>query len=178
MNKFTFANHDELISEIEKKLCWIYGSFLRYETQIYIRLNEDGTGELEQYEDVGGNSWRVGENLYIAKIVPPTFDNAVDQYEQYDDAIAELANVLGMEREQLIEDTRKYNHWDEYDEITSSDVREYIKHNDELNDKVSETYLSWALSNMDCSTEAMAALEEVEQEITESNELLAKGEQK
>ena len=103
MNKFTFTNHDKLISDIENILRGIYGSFLRYETQLYIRLNEDGTGGLELYEDVGGNSWRVGENLYLAKIVPPTFDNAVDQYGQYDDAIAELSEMVGSQEEAIAE---------------------------------------------------------------------------
>ena len=124
-NFWDLTNADELFDEVVEKLKYFDKECNSYNTDVYLYVNEDGSGYLEDFTNVGGNSW-LDDDHYVLFTDKQHYDDYLDWYQ----SIEEIADVLEMPDDELKEEALvalglEDDYW--IDEITFADVIEYIK---------------------------------------------------
>lgn len=107
----------------------------RYQTDIYLYVDDEANATLEEFVNVGGNSWLDDDHicLYSDK----------EHFEDHIDWICEtsdFATVLELSQEQLDEETRTYHDYEDDDDLSYSDYEDFVRHTEDYNDKIREAY--------------------------------------
>lgn len=151
----TLNNREQVIEQLAEVLKQLDKESARYQTDVYMYIDENGIGTLDTFVNVGGNSW-LNDNHYTIYCDREHLD-AYNGY--YDDAdIDYFSEIIGISVEQLEQETREYLGWDDEDEITSANVFDYLTHTDTYEDKLQAEYESGIES---LSAEYMERAEEI-----------------
>ena len=118
----TIKNREQVIEQLAEILMQLAKECHRYQTDIYMYIDENGNGSLNTFVNVGGNSW-LDDDHYTIYSDKEHFD-AYNGY--YNDADTEFfAEICGFPVDQLEKETCEYLGWDADDEVDSSDVYKY-----------------------------------------------------
>jgi hypothetical protein len=118
----------EMLKEFDKRLN-------RYQTDVYLYLDENGKPYLDTFVNVGGNSWLNDEH----RTIYADREHYESIYEYFND-IEELADAVGMEKEDLIEMTREAKGLEDDEDVDFSDCRSYIDDDSDLKEKIQTAY--------------------------------------
>lgn len=136
------VNADDLIRELaELSMNWDKEHGYGCDYDIYLYIDENGVGELYEYPNAGGNSWLDDDHYTVTrfKYVPTDWSDCFQE-------ISDIADALGMTREQLLADTLRYHmeqdpEWyEDYtpDDMEYRDVRDFV--NAEFIDEIEAVY--------------------------------------
>lgn len=123
-------NSEQIVAELAALLKTFDLELRSYQTDVYIYLHDDGTASLSEFVNVGGNSWLDDDHrvLYTDR---EHFDDRFDTFTTIEDLCyaagvtpAFVAKVLDVEP----------------DELEWIDVRDYIKRNPVLENRLDESY--------------------------------------
>ena len=139
-NEFYINNYDEVVDELSEIMRDFDKERNNYQTDVYIYFDDSMNGTLDTFTNVGGNSW-LDDDHYVLYSDKPHYDD--DNFSAFQ-TIQDLAYALDMSEDELIEQAYMASDLaeDGYDlsDVDYSDVREYIKHNDELSDRLTDAY--------------------------------------
>lgn len=96
-----------------------------YQEDLYIYISENGSYELENFVNVGGNSWIADPDALWMTAHKPS---GADWSDMVDD-IAELAEILDEALEVLIENVAQFANCDEED-VSMTDAIDYVRNGD------------------------------------------------
>lgn len=112
-------NYDALVDELVDMLRDFDKQLNGYQTDVYLYYDpETQTGKLDTFVNVGGNSWLDDDHVTIYRD-QEHFDDIFTMYYQNEQ---EIADVLEITVDQLIEEAYKWRGWDEDDYYDISDV--------------------------------------------------------
>lgn len=98
-----------------------------YQIDLYLYLNDDGIAELEDFTNIGGNSW-LNDDHYTLCVFREHLDKG---YFRDNPEISDLAAAIGMEEDELIGITAK--HYDlDTENVRYGDVQHFIAETDRL----------------------------------------------
>ena len=142
-NEFYINNYDEVVEELSEIMRNFDKERNPYHTDVYIYFDDSMNGTLDTFTNVGNNSW-LDDDHYVLYTDNPHYDD--DNFSAFQ-TIQDLADALGMSEDELIEQAYMASDLaeDGYDisDVDYSDVREYIKHNDELSDRLTDAYCDY-----------------------------------
>lgn len=148
-------NYEEIKAQLEEMLLAFDIECNNYQTDVYLYIDEDGTGRLEQFVNVGGNSWLDDDHYLIHKDRQRNGERLTDHY-----TTQELARVLGMTEEEL---EKAAEDWEE-----GASVADYVEANHHK--ELEEDCRAWMPMSTDYSENAEAILERFEEEIARLEE--------
>lgn len=93
-----------------------------YETQIYLRVNNDGTADVEKYESVGGSDFLVYLGLHHIGTVCGAYETLG---EIWTDTPKQLCGMLDMDINNVIRNMTEVQGF-ERDDIAESDIYRYL----------------------------------------------------
>jgi hypothetical protein len=137
-NFYDLKNADALRDEFVDMLMNFDKRLNEYQTDVYLYVNEDGTGELYEFTNVGGNSW-LDDDHYTLYSDKQHYEDVLDWYQdEY-----EIAEALGKTEDELKEEALvALDLQDDYwiDEIGYKEVKEYVETNEEYMDILYDVY--------------------------------------
>lgn len=124
-------NSEQIVAELAALLKIFDCELRNYQTDVYIYLHDDGTASLSEFVNVGGNSWLDDDHrvLYTDK---EHFENRFDTFTTVED-LCYAAGITPAYAAKALEV--------EPDELEWIDVRDYIKKNPYLENRLDESYL-------------------------------------
>ena len=129
----TLRNRDEIVDELAEMLVQFAIDCNKYNTDVYLYVDENGYGSLDTFVNVGGNSWLDDDHYTIYT----DRQHNESKYDSYD--IPELAEAVGLSEEELIRQTAMALDIDEED-VEWADVVEYIDDNDSLRARFAKSF--------------------------------------
>ena len=93
-----------------------------YETQIYLRVNDDGTADVTEHESVGGNSYLVSSGLYHISTVKGAYETLG---EIWTDTPGQLCDMINLDINKVIRNLVEVQGF-EQDDITDKDIYKYL----------------------------------------------------
>lgn len=93
-----------------------------YETQIYMRVNADGTADVEKYESIGGKDYLVAPGLHHIGTVTGAFETLG---EIWTDTPEQLCDMLDLDIDKVIRNMVEVQGF-EKDGITEADIYRYL----------------------------------------------------
>jgi hypothetical protein len=109
----------------------------KYQVDIYLYLNEDGTGRIEPFQNVGCNSWLNDNHIFVHSLPELETD-----WTYYVSNIGDIAVVLEWQLHTLKERTAAWkSETSEYmtaDEVTYNDVYDFINAHEPLLKKITD----------------------------------------
>lgn len=123
----TINNYDELVDALAQRMMQADIDCNQYQTDVYLYLKEDGTWELYDFTNVGGNSWLNDDHITVW-IDKQHYNNYFDWYT----TINEIAEVLDITVDELQKTVYDYmfpegDDWFEVGEVDYTEVRKYIQ---------------------------------------------------
>lgn len=131
-------NREAVIEKLTEMLKAFDKAMNRYQTDIYLYLSEDGTATLDEFVNVGGNSW-LDDGHYCIYSDREHFEDLGDWYDDYH--TADIAEVVGLTESELIEKTAEFREI-EPSEVDSCEIWYFLKSNDEYMEKLQAEYES------------------------------------
>lgn len=133
----TIKNREELVNELAEMLMQFDKDCNSYQTDVYFYYdNRNQTGKLDTFVNVGGNSWIDDDHMTV-----------YTDGEHYDDGAYswiqneyEMADILGIDIEQLIQEAKKAYGYEDDEEIPYNEIERYAKSVEEYNDALWEAY--------------------------------------
>lgn len=133
----TIKNREELVNELAKMLMQFDKDCNSYQTDVYFYYdNRNQTGKLDTFVNVGGNSWLDDDHMTV-----------YTDGEHYDDGAYswiqneyEMADILGIDIEQLIQEAKKACGYEDDEEIPYNEIERYAQSAEEYNDALWEAY--------------------------------------
>ena len=133
----TIKNREELVNELAEMLMQFDKDCNQYQTDVYFYYdNRNQTGELDTFVNVGGNSWLDDDHMTI-----------YTDGEHYDDGAYswiqneyEMADILGIDIEQLIQEAKKSCGYEDDEEIPYYEIERYAQSVEEYDDALWEAY--------------------------------------
>ena len=120
------------IEEITAKLAEMLKQFdielNRYQTDVYLYIDENGTATLDTFVNVGGNSW-INDDHYTLYRDKEHFDTIYDTFT----TVAELADAAGIDMQTIEHKFGDCADW--------ADVRDFIRENEEYAENVECAYI-------------------------------------
>lgn len=167
----TIKNKDVLIEAMADLLMQYDKDLNKYQTDVYLYLDGEGNGALEEFQNVGGNSWKDDDHFTIYSD-HEHYDTMYDWYTEAED----LAWGLGMEWEELKEEVLDWlveegaiepEDIDDYEyEPIYAEVLYYIKENESYVDELKEQYDAEIDANRsDYIKKAIEIIEKAEEEM-------------
>lgn len=135
---YDLRNADELRDEFIEKLKKFDKDCNKYNTDVYLYVHDDGTGELYDFTNVGGNSW-LDDDHYVLYTDKQHYDNYLDWYQDE----GEIADALGMSEDDLKEEALvALDMQDDYwiDEIGYSEIIRYLKTREDYSEILYQAY--------------------------------------
>lgn len=138
---YDLNNAEELKDEIIQKLKQFDKDQNSYQTDVYLYVDDNMNGTLEDFTNVGGNSW-LDDDHYVLFTDKQSYEDWTDFWDDEDD----IADALGMTTDELKQLALDYANRDEddpnyqydIDDIRYFEVADFIKNNDEYFDKLEE----------------------------------------
>ena len=93
-----------------------------YETQIYIKVNDDGAAEVTEHQSVGGSSWLIDNGLFHIGTVKGAFETLG---EIWTDSPEQLCDMLDLDINKVIRNMVEVQGF-EQDDITEADIYKYL----------------------------------------------------
>ena len=129
-------NMNEVLESIVTMMMQHDKDHTRYQQDIYLYMQEDGTATVELFVNVGGNSWIDDDHYTVARL-----------YEDHGDwsdcftTICDIAYALGWDKQTLKERaaawySEHYNDYGTADDMSYSDVYDFIKAHEPLQDQI------------------------------------------
>lgn len=133
----TINNYDELVDTLAQKMMQADIDCNLYRTDVYLYLKEDGTWELYDFINVGGNSWLDDDHITVW-----IDDQHYNDYLDWCTTINEFAEVLEITVNELQKTVYNYMYpegddWFEVGNIDYTEVYKYIR------DLETETAKKW-----------------------------------
>lgn len=131
--KKEITNRTEIVAALAAMLRQFDIDLNKYQTDVYLYHNEDGTATLDTFVNVGGNSWLGDDHttIYIDK----------QHYNTIYDSFGDTAMLLGAAGVS-IGDIAKYYECGE-DEVSRIDIEKYIDNNDDCYTCAYRCYEEW-----------------------------------
>lgn len=148
------SNYDEIVKGVATAMFNHDAECCRSEEDLWIHVKEDGTGEVLE----GDYSHRDGEFIFV-KTLHGAEDDQVEEYVKYSDSpVADLADILGMEYDELMTKAVEAAGIDP-DDADDHTVVEYVQENPELASQIKVAYIDWLNSAVDYNLNALECLE-------------------
>lgn len=131
-------NYDELIPQIARMMLEHDKAHTCYQEDIYLYVDENGTGTLKLFQNVGGNSW-LDDDHYTLCSLPECNTDWTDTFQD----LCSIADALGWTLETLLdrtaawvsESTGRYRY---AADVEFNDVREFINEHYRLRVKIDD----------------------------------------
>lgn len=127
-------NRDEIIDELTEMLMDFDKDMKRYQTDVYCYIDDEGNATLDEFVNVGGNSWRDDEH-YVVCVDREHYESEFDAFQD----MCIWASAIGISEEDLIKEVAESEEMDE-DEVDHYTVRDYIEHKDNYMEKIHNDY--------------------------------------
>ena len=114
-------NYDEIADELAEMLKNYALAQNEFQTDVYLYVKEDGTAELDEYTNVGGNSWKDDDHITIYSDMSHFGGEPID-----------YAGILDMTNEELEDKVREFHGMEAEEDVTLSEIKEYLEENPEL----------------------------------------------
>ena len=132
----TIKNRESLVNELAKILMQFDKDCNQYQTDVYFYYDRTQIGSLHTFTNVGGNSWLDDDHITI-----------YTDKEHYDDGAYswiqneyEMADILGIDIEQLVKEAKEYGKYEEDEEIPYNEIKRYVQSVDNYNDVLWKAY--------------------------------------
>lgn len=130
-------NKAAVLEELVELLKQFDISLNRYQTDVYLYIDDDGNGTLDTFVNVGGNSW-LNDDHYTIYSDKEHYDTFIDFWT----TIGELAETLEVSEEKFIEDVANFYHMD-IEDVGYVECHDYICDHEKLFDKLAEIYTDY-----------------------------------
>lgn len=138
-------NRETIIEQLQDMLIQFAKDMNEYQTDVYLYYNEEEQmAELDTFVNVGGNSWRNDEH-YTIYSDKQHFENVMECFDELEDVLSAASGYDKEKEQEIRRDIIK--HVAEIDGVdiseayvTDIDIKDYIKHNDELFENVCNAY--------------------------------------
>lgn len=129
---FEFRNHDDVVKELAKRMMDFDCALNRYQTDVYVYVEDDSVTEMCEFCNVGGNSW-LNDDHYVLYVDEEHFATVLDDLRTDD-----ILHILDISLYGLEKEVRQYFHYDDGDHIVRGEIEEYIFHKKDYLDKITE----------------------------------------
>ena len=166
----TIKNKDALIEAMADLLMQYDKDLNKYQTDVYLYLDGEGNGTLDEFVNVGGNSWKNDDHITIYRD-HEHYDTMFDWYTEAED----LAWGIGKEWDDLRNEVVEWLLAEgaiEPDEVEEcepdyNEVLDYIKENESYVDELQEQYEAEIDANrIDYVNKAIKIIEEAEEDLS------------
>ena len=142
----SITNMEAVAEQLAQMLMQFDKDCNNYQTDVYLYVKEDGTAYLDEFVNVGGNSWLADDHYTIYT----DEGNLFDPLDWFGDP-GEFADCIGIQWEAFYNNVKSWLYYwdqsidaedlgdDDY-EIDLSQCQEYAKSNPEILEKLTETY--------------------------------------
>lgn len=132
-------NKQDIINELTEMLV-NYDKELNsnYQTDVYCYIDEDGNATLDEFINVGGNSWR-NDDHYVVYTDKEHYKNEFECLGISN--INDISSIVNIDYDDLIKETREYEEIDEDEDVDYFDVCHYVKNNDYYTNIIHNAYL-------------------------------------
>ena len=156
-------NYDEIADELAEMLKNYALAQNEFQTDVYLYVKEDGTAELDEYTNVGGNSWKDDDHITIYSDMSHSGGEPID-----------YAGILDMTNEELEDKVREFHGMEAEEDVTLSEIKEYLEENPEL--EFEKKFEELVIETGDFQQQAMEILdnEDVAKEVAEKMEQFSK----
>lgn len=147
-------NLDEIIDNLSEMLFKFDLDLNSYQTDVYLYLDEDGNGRLDEFVNVGGNSWLDDDHITIYTD-KEHYNSIFDGY----DTIGSLADAIEIPFDELKKRVMEDTGLDE-DELEYWDYANFIKGDDDLCSRLFLAYKCELRDNVDyrdCAAEILTS---------------------
>ncbi len=128
-------NRAEIVAKLAEMLKKFDLELNPYDTDVYLYYDEvEKTAELDTFVNVGGNSW-LNDDHYTIYTDCEHHETDFDFFDNLDD----LADAVGIRKEELIKKAAKYADID-VEDVAYYEVARFIESDDKLMGKLHETY--------------------------------------
>lgn len=160
------SNYDEIVKSVATAMFNHDAECCRVKEDLWIRVKEDGTGEVLE----GNYYFPSDDNEYIfVHTLDGTEDDQVEEYVKYSDSpVADLADILGMDYDELMAKATEAAGIDPDDADYHTAV-DYVRETPELFDKVKAAYIDWLEDAVDYEEKATLYLDQVDEYIEYEN---------
>ena len=142
----SITNMEEVAEQLAEMLIGFDKECNSYQTDVYLYIKEDGTAYLDEFVNVGGNSY-LDDDHYTIYSDKEHFDEPLDWFQDPE----EFADCLGIQKETFKQNVKQWlYYWDQSidaedladDEYTvdCNQCKEYAKSNPEVLEKLFEAY--------------------------------------
>ena len=137
-------NREQVIAKFTEMLMQFDKDCNKYQTDVYMYIDDDGNASLDTFVNVGGNSW-LDDDGYVIYRDKEHYDGALDWYTE----ISEFADMLGITEEQLKNEASVYHYQTEEfaDDITWHEVEVYITDKAEYYETLVDAYYDYINDN-------------------------------
>lgn len=131
-------NRAEIVAKLAEMLKKFDLELNPYDTDVYLYYDEaEKTAELDTFVNVGGNSW-LNDDHYTIYTDCEHHETDFDFFDNLDD----LADAVGIRKEELIKKAAKYADID-VEDVAYYEVARFIESDDKLMEKLHETYKTY-----------------------------------
>lgn len=128
-------NRAEIVAELAKMLREFDLALNRYNTDVYLYYDKaEKTAELDTFINPSGSSWLDDDHDTIYT----DYEHHTTYFDGFDN-LGELADAVGIQKEELIKKTAKYADID-VEDVDYHEVARFIKSDDNLMEKLHEAY--------------------------------------
>lgn len=131
-------NRAEIVAKLAEMLKKFDLELNTYDTDVYLYYDEaEKTAELDTFVNVGGNSW-LNDDHYTIYTDCEHHETDFDFFDNLDD----LADAVGIRKEELIKKAAKYADID-VEDVAYYEIARFIESDDKLMEKLHETYKTY-----------------------------------
>lgn len=137
IEEITLKNYDEVLDGLKNILKDLDLRNSEHQIDIYLYLSKDGSGTLDTFYNVGGNSWINDDHICIYQRQPRCDELWSDGDWDMDD----ILTALNKNKKDIFEELRSAGKIDEdsdIEDISDEDYRYYIRKNQEYNNILNE----------------------------------------
>lgn len=134
----TLKNREAIVAKLAEMLKKFDLELNPYDTDVYLYYDEaEKMAELDTFVNVGGNSW-LNDDHYTIYTDCEHHETDFDFFDNLDD----LADAVGIRKEELIKKAAKYADID-VEDVAYYEVARFIESDDKLMGKLHETYKTY-----------------------------------
>lgn len=129
-------NMNEVLESIVTMMMQHDKDHTRYQEDIYLYMQEDGTASVKLFANVGGNSWIDDDHYTVARL-----HEAYGDWSDCFTTICDIADAIGWSKQTLLEHaaawySETYDDPADASDMSYGDVRDFIKAHEPLQDQI------------------------------------------